>query len=141
MRLRIQDFELATTRSRHTWRLIDLTDTFAQWMSQHDYREEYFKDPSSMDLALEDYAGTLSEMLRKELSVLDENSMAALTGIGSLFGLTQASTLLESIALDIRGRLLVFFPGSLIGSSNYRLLDGHDGWNYLAIPITADNGK
>lgn len=23
-------------------------------------------------------------------------------------------------------------------NNNYRLLDGYDGWNYLAVPITAD---
>ena len=37
------------------------------------------------------------------------------------------------------GRLLVFFPGSY-ENNNYRLLDGYDGWNYLAVPITADKG-
>ena len=36
---------------------------------------------------------------------------------------------------DIRGRLLVFFPGQY-EHNNYRLLDARDGWNYLAIPIT-----
>jgi hypothetical protein len=36
---------------------------------------------------------------------------------------------------DIRGRLVVFFPGHL-ERSNYRLLDARDGWNYMAVPIT-----
>ena len=31
----------------------------------------------------------------------------------------------------------IFFPGSY-EDNNYRLLDGYDGWNYLAVPITAD---
>jgi hypothetical protein len=33
--------------------------------------------------------------------------------------------------------LLVFFPGQF-DNNNYRLLDARDGWNYLAVPITAD---
>jgi hypothetical protein len=36
---------------------------------------------------------------------------------------------------DIRGRLVIFFPGEY-DSNNYRLLDARDGWNYLAVPIT-----
>jgi len=37
----------------------------------------------------------------------------------------------------VHGRLVVFFPGSF-EDNNYRLLDGYDGWNYLATPITPD---
>jgi len=40
---------------------------------------------------------------------------------------------------SIRGRLLVFFPGEY-ENNNYRLLDARDGWNYLAVPITAREG-
>jgi hypothetical protein len=36
----------------------------------------------------------------------------------------------------IRGRVVVFFPGEL-EQNNYRLLGARDGWNYLAIAITA----
>jgi len=42
------------------------------------------------------------------------------------------------VEADIRGRLLVFFPG-VYEQDNYRLLDARDGWNYLAIPITASD--
>jgi len=44
----------------------------------------------------------------------------------------------ESIAPLVKGRLVVFFPGTY-ENNNYRLLDGYDGWSYLAIPITSDN--
>jgi hypothetical protein len=37
---------------------------------------------------------------------------------------------------NIRGRLLIFFPGPF-DRGNYRLLDARDGWNYHAVPITA----
>jgi len=43
---------------------------------------------------------------------------------------------MEAVAPSIRGRLLVFFSGSY-ENKMYRLLDARDGWNYLAIPITA----
>jgi hypothetical protein len=44
------------------------------------------------------------------------------------------------VSPEIKGRLLVFFPGEHDGGS-YRLLDARDGWNYLAIPITAQEGE
>jgi len=43
----------------------------------------------------------------------------------------------DALAPLVSGRLLVFFPGSF-ENNNYRLLDGYDGWNYLAVSITAD---
>ena len=44
---------------------------------------------------------------------------------------------MDNLAPKEKRRLLVFFPGSY-EDNNYRLLDGYDGWNYLAVPITAD---
>jgi hypothetical protein len=46
---------------------------------------------------------------------------------------------LKEVVKDIRGRLVVFFPGEY-EDNNYRLLDARDGWNYLAVPITLHNG-
>ena len=43
----------------------------------------------------------------------------------------------DDIAPLVTGRLLIFFPGAY-ENNNYRLLDAYDGWNYLAVPITAD---
>ena len=77
--------------------------------------------------------------LRIALQTIGAASLLAVLGLGSLFGLTRASSLFEAVAPDIRGRLLAFFPGQHDGS-NYRLLDARDGWNYLAVPITADGG-
>jgi hypothetical protein len=34
----------------------------------------------------------------------------------------------------------VFFPG-VYENNNYRLLDARDGWNYLAVPITMQEGE
>ncbi|MFC2065202.1 DUF1788 domain-containing protein, partial [Chloroflexota bacterium] len=100
LRLRIQEFESATIRAKHTWRLVDITDTFAMWMANHEYRDEYFKQPDDMDLALSDYEIYLAELVQKELTFdgVDDNTVVAISGIGSLFGLTRASTLLEAVA-------------------------------------------
>lgn len=58
-------------------------------------------------------------------------------GRGSLSGFLKVKEVVDKLAPMVKGRLLVFFPGSY-EDNNYRLLDGYDGWNYLAVPITAD---
>jgi hypothetical protein len=142
LRLRIDEFEGATKRANHEWRLIDITDSFSQWMANHEYREAYFKNPDDMGLALDDYAQYLIQLIQTELTATNVtgNTVVSISGIGSLFGLISASSLLEKIAPSIKGRLLVFFPGQRDGS-NYRLLDARDGWNYLAVPISANDGR
>ena len=142
LRLHVSEFEMATKRAKHEWLLIDMTDSFAHWMAQHEYREAYFEQPDDMELALQDYATYVANevMHTMETSKADENTVVAVLGIGSLFGLARASDLLENVAAQIDGKMLVFFPGRRDGS-NYRLLDAHDGWNYLAIPISAADRK
>ena len=61
--------------------------------------------------------------------------MVAVFGVGALFGFARLSQILKMVEPDIRGRLVVFFPGHL-DRNNYRLLDARDGWNYMAVPIT-----
>ena len=87
-------------------------------------------------MGLAKFENYVAETIQTALSEkeVDENTLVAVSGVASLFGLTQVSSVLES--LTIRGRLLVFFPGERDGA-NYRLMDARDGWNYLAIPITA----
>ena len=68
---------------------------------------------------------------------IGEESVVALKGVGSLFGFLKVKEVVDKLAPMVKGRLLVFFPGSY-ENNNYRLLDGYDGWNYLAVPITAD---
>ena len=63
------------------------------------------------------------------------NTVVAVLGVGSLFGFARISQVLKIVEADIRGRLVVFFPGQF-ERNNYRLLDARDGWNYLAVPIT-----
>jgi hypothetical protein len=138
LRLRIPDFEVATRNAGHGWVLFDLTDAFARWMAQHDYREAYFDDPDAMEPALEDFAAAIAEQVIATLTsdAVNDQTVVVVCGLATLFGLTRASKLLRTVDSVIRGRMLVFFPGQHEGS-NYRLLDARDGWNYLAVPISA----
>jgi hypothetical protein len=58
--------------------------------------------------------------------------------VASLFGFLKISEVLPMVEGDVKGRLLVFFPG-VYEQNNYRLLDARDGWNYHAVPITASD--
>jgi hypothetical protein len=142
VRLRIPEFAVVTTRAGYKWRLLDITDSFAEWMVQVDYRDAYFENPADMDPMLQDYTEQVISRVISELNApdVDENTVVAISGIASLFGLTHASYVIDQVTSHIKGRLAVFFPGSYDGSM-YRLLDARDGWNYLAIPITADKGN
>ena len=107
-------------------------------MARNEYREEYFKHPETVNLALGDFAADLAERIRAKLTAVDvdENTVVGLVGAGSLFGLgaVRLSRLVEEVEPAIRGRLVVFFPGERDGN-NYRLLDARDGWSYLALAI------
>ena len=138
LRMRLGEFETATMRANHGWKHVDITNFFAEWLSDNDYRESYFEDPELLDPALERFSTAFAQHVRNCLTARDvgDSTVVAMIGAGSLFGLTRTSYLLEQIESDIRGRLLVFFPGERHGN-NYRLLDGRDGSNYRATPITA----
>lgn len=139
VRLRLPEFELATRAAGHEWTALDLTDTFGAWMGAHEYAEAYYasEDLSDLQPALGDFEEELQARCRRTLETAagGDQGVVAVYGLGSLFGITSVSALIEAIAGSIRGRLLVFFPGQYEGN-NYRLLDARDGWNYLAVPIT-----
>jgi len=138
LRVRIEAFAGATQKAGHNWRVVDLTTLFAQWMANNAYRESYFENPELLTAAaLKLFENHVAETLRSVLTDegVDENTVVAVSGIASLFGLTRTSAVVEAVQGSIRGRLLVFFPGERDGAT-YRMLDARDGWNYLAIPIT-----
>ena len=141
LRMRIREFEIATQEAGHGWQLIDLTDSFGHWLGAHEYREPYFESPGDLPLALDDFAEYLAHEVTAGLRAdnADDTTVVALMGLASLFGVARVSRLIEAVNSDIRGRLLAFFPGELEGT-NYRLLGARDGWNYLAITITASEG-
>ncbi len=135
--LSLGNFEIATTAAGHTWKKHDLSNTFGEWLAQHEYRDTYFEHPEFIDDAAGEFIDQLVATLKAWMQPADENTVVALTGISSLFGITRVSELVEQIAPHIRGRLMVFFPGHR-DKDNYRLLDARDGWNYLAIPIESE---
>jgi hypothetical protein len=139
IRFRLPEFETVTKKAKHKWILLDLTDIFASWMVSHRYREAYFESPEDIDPALNDFTNVVAKKITDILSdpASDKNTVVAISGLASLFGLTRASDVLRDVTTFINGRLLVFFPGRHEGSL-YRLLDARDGWNYLAIPIKAE---
>lgn len=142
LRARLELFEMATTSTGHGWRLLDLTDSFARWMARTEYRDVYFEEPTSLGMKLRsDFVQHVADEIRAALGAdnADENSVVAIQGIACLFGFTRASLVLKEVVKDIRGRLVVLFPGEY-EDNNYRLLDARDGWNYLAVPITLHNG-
>jgi hypothetical protein len=142
LRARLARFETATVQAGHGWRLVDLTDTFAHWMADHRYRDAYFESPELLaGGALTAFRDACVVQVRDALTApdVDGATVVALCGVASLFGFARASAIIETVAPDIRGRLLVFFPGEHEGT-NYRLLDARDGWNYRATPIVAREG-
>ena len=135
---RISLFEMATRETQHGWICFDFTKTFAEWMTHLEYKDVYFEEPDSISMKLEgDFTKYAAGELNKALTVddVDEDAVVALTGVASLYGFTKLSFVLKEVVGQIRGRLLVFFPGEY-DNNNYRLLDARDNWNYLAVPIT-----
>ncbi len=144
LRLRLGLFEEATLHTGHKWVAVDLTDDFANWMCSPEntsFAESYFESPELLDeAALFDMKQVIVLRIRSILSTLadPENTVLALYGVASLFGFLKISELLPLIEADVKGRLLVFFPG-VYEQNNYRLLDARDGWNYHAVPISTSD--
>ncbi|MDP2957274.1 MAG: DUF1788 domain-containing protein, partial [Longimicrobiales bacterium] len=118
------------------WVHHDCTRAFAQWMASAEYRDAYFEIPEDLELKRQgEFLEYVASPLRERLRSADENTVVAVTGVASLYGFARVSEVILTVEADIRGRLVVFFPGSRDGNS-YRLLDARDGWNYLANSIT-----
>lgn len=140
LRARVDEFELATRQAGHDWACFDLTNVFPDWMQGEEYAQSYFREPELLKDLLPD---ELLDFIERSFDSwaaqipLTEKTVVALTGVGSLFGFVKVKDCIDRLAPRVAGRLVVFFPGSF-ENNNYRLLDGYDGWNYLAVPITAD---
>lgn len=143
LRANVGEFELCTQQAGKKWLLLDLTNAFPEWMAGLEYRDAYFESPE--DLAgyhsgeLTEFVAALTAKLNAQITaVSDADTVVALLGVGSLFGLARVSTVVEGIKDSVKGRLLVFFPGEYHPENHaYRLLDARDGWNYLAVPLLA----
>ena len=145
LRARIDDFAQATQAAGKRWHGIDLTNAFPDWLSTQEYREAYFECPEDLDGypsgEVTAFAAHLQTGLRDTVTRAgDAETVVAITGVATLFGLARVSALVESLKDAFAGRLLVFFPGEHNPETHaYRLLDARDGWNYLALPLTPDH--
>jgi len=139
LRAKIDEFEIVTRQSNHNWTVFDLTDTFAAWLSSQKYAKSYFQKPHLLSPLLPKYLAFITNEFEAFLqkNEIGEDTVVAIKGVGSLFGFQKVKDVVDNFAPKVKGRLLIFFPGSY-ENNNYRLLDGYDGWNYLAVPITAD---
>lgn len=139
LRARIDEFELATTTAGHRWALFDLTNAFPDWLAAQKYATTYFHKPHLLESILHHFQDFLRDQFQAFLQghEADAETVIALQGVGTLFGFLKVKGVVDQFAPLVPGRLVVLFPGSY-EDDNYRLLDGYDGWNYLAVPITAD---
>lgn len=139
LRAKIDEFEIVTRQAGHDWAVFDLTNTFANWLDNQRYKKSYFKKPNLISTLLPQYLVFIKKEFEDFLQVKNAggNTVVALKGVGSLFGFLKVKEVVDVLSPLVKGRLLVFFPGTY-DNNNYRLLDGYDGWNYLAVTITAD---
>lgn len=139
LRLKINEFEIATKNLEHGWIHYDLSDTFAEWMHGQKYAKSYYQKPNFMSSIIQKYGDYIADKLTMAIEGKNasENDVVAISGVGSVFGFIKVRDLVDRLAPLAAGRLLVFFPGSY-ENNNYRLLDAYDGWNYHALPINCD---
>lgn len=135
-------FQLTAQAAQKTWVEIDISNEFGEWMASHRYAESFYKRPGRAKALPQDFAQHLADRLRHRIDELDtdENTLLVLSGTEALFGINKISQITSLIENKIKGRLLVFFPGEY-SEPHYRFLDARDGWNYLAIPVTAADGR
>lgn len=132
-------FEEASRAAKHEWREVDVTASFSRWLGSDEYAESYFEHPDDLALRLEsEYPRMVANEIRSALQA-HRDSVIAVIGVGSLFGLARVSAVLRLVESDIEGRLVVFYPGQF-ENNKYRLLDASDGFNYMAVPIVLHGG-
>jgi len=133
---RVAEFELATKQGGHGWRLHDLTDAFPVWLGAQEYVGSYFEEPDALSTAIPDFVDTVVQDVNGVLETTDEDDVVAFLGAGALYPFCRVSEVIERVNASVPGRMLVFFPGEY-SNNVYRLLNARDGWNYMAVPITA----
>lgn len=136
--LRMGDFEAEAIKAGKKWKSISLKNCFPTWMTNHPYRDGYFKKPSFIADQIEiGFRPFAIQYLKDELKKVepDQKSIVAITDVSALFGFARLSEIIKNCDKDFKGRLLIFFPGEF-EKNQYRLLDARDGWDYLARPIT-----
>ena len=136
LRAKRELFRQACAKAGHEWYQVDLDHTFPSWMTNQEYAEDYFSFPDDLKQKLEsDLTDYVRDVIRATFDKMTEDDVLALFGVGTLFGFTHVSYVLKQLEPMMRGRLVVFFPGTH-EKNTYRFLDARDGWGYMAFPIT-----
>ena len=133
---RLHEFESFARQYGHGWATLNLASLVAPWFAEHELFEGLANQPDELPGLLPDFEAHVIATVRARLRVLGDQDILVLSGAGALFGLMRASKLTEKVASEIKGRLLLLFPGRH-ENGVYRLLDARDGWTYRAIPIPA----
>lgn len=127
LRHRLGTFQTATEAAGLKWQLVDVTNSLEELLERQEYRDEYLRDPAASHGGVRhQLADGLISQVDAQLAQADSQTVSALLGAGSLFGLIPISRLIQTVAKNIPGRMLVFFPGSRDGGS-YRLLNTANG--------------
>ena len=138
---RIPEFEIATRDEGLSWRRVDLSDAFADWMDTFDpdERKDCLADPDIVEsYADPGFIEYLGDRIRHELESVPEadavHTVFAVSGLMDLYDFVHVSEVLERLDDHLGGIVLLFFPGEREGNT-YRFLGARTGWNYLATPI------
>ena len=131
---RLDDFGAIARLFDHGWATLNLAMLVAPWFASHELFDGLAEQPDELPGLLPDFEAHVAHAVRVQLQALSDNDVLVLSGTGALFGLMRASTLADMVVPDIKGRLLMLYPGRH-ESGTYRLLDARDGWTYRATPI------
>jgi len=138
VRAHLQEFENATREAQHGWRLVDVTHVMPEWLASLEEKDAYFAEPEQQSNH-EDLEEKVITLIREACTDSDSSTLVCVLGVGTLFDFVRISRVLTGVEEDVRGRLLVLFPGER-QQNIFRFMNARDGFNYLATPITcADN--
>ena len=137
VRAALPKFEETTRDAGHGWHVVDISDEFGRWLAHHEYADALFEEPEELSHSILDhFEDELVAFLRERLAAASPGDVVALVGIGSVYPFLRASSVINAADDAVRGRLLVFFPGTYDRAhSVFHLLDARDSSNYRAIVI------
>ena len=89
LRTKIDEFELVSRQAGHDWFHHDLTNTFAEWLASQRYAKSYFNKPKLLATIYPKYLEYVALDFERKIVELEnaQNSVVAISGVGSLFGL------------------------------------------------------
>lgn len=137
VRAALPKFEEATRSAGRRWQVIDVSDELGRWLAHHEYADALFDEPEELSHSILDhFEAQLVALLRARLAAAAPDDVVALVGIGSVYPFLRASAVINAADDAVRGRLLVFFPGTYDRAHYvFHLLDARDSSNYRAIVI------